>query len=70
MASSPFYVLDGEGTITVDGHTAPIHSGDAIPVKLGQTKAVANNGTVPLELMAVGVARDLAAKEVYIAASS
>ena len=68
--SSFFYVLDGSGEVTVDGKTSPIHTGDAIPVKLGQSKAVANNGNVPLELMAVGVARDLAAKERYIAAVS
>ena len=65
--SSFFYVLDGDGEVTVDGKTSPIHTGDAIPVKLGQSKALANHGTAPLELMVVGVARDLAAKEAFIA---
>lgn len=65
--SSFFYVLDGDGEVTVDGKTSAIHTGDAIPVKLGQTKILANNGANPLELMAVGVARDLAAKEAFIA---
>ena len=68
--SSFYYVLDGDGEVTVDGQTSPIHSGDAIPVKLGQSKALANHGTGSLELMVVGVARDLAAKEAYIAAVS
>ncbi len=68
--SSFFYVLDGEGEVTIDGKTAPIRVGDAIPVKLGQTKSFANHGSAPLELMAVGVARSLAAKEAYIAATS
>jgi mannose-6-phosphate isomerase-like protein (cupin superfamily) len=68
--SSFFYVLDGDGEVTVDGKTSPIHTGDAIPVKLGQSKALANHGPDPLELMVVGVARDLAAKEAYIAAVS
>jgi mannose-6-phosphate isomerase-like protein (cupin superfamily) len=65
--SSFFYVLDGDGEVMVDGKTAPVHSGDAIPVKLGQSKSLANHGANPLELMVVGVARDLAAKEAYIA---
>ena len=68
--SSFFYVLDGDGEVTVDGKTSPIHAGDAIPVKLGQSKALANHSTNPLELMVVGVARDLAAKEAYLATVS
>jgi mannose-6-phosphate isomerase-like protein (cupin superfamily) len=68
--SSFFYVLDGSGEVTVDGKTAPLTTGDAVPVKLGQTKSFANHGTAPLELMVVGVARDLAAKEAYIASTS
>ena len=68
--SSFYYVLDGSGEVTVDGKTAPIKTGDAIPVKLGQSKAIANHGSAPLELMIVGVARDLAAKEAYIASTS
>jgi len=68
--SSFFYVLEGDGEVTVDGKSSPIHPGDAIPVKLGQSKALANHGANPLELMVVGVARDLAAKEAYIAAGS
>jgi len=68
--SSFFYVLEGEGEVTVDGKTSPIHAGDAIPVKLGQSKALANHGDSLLELMVVGVARDLAAKEAYIASVS
>ena len=68
--SSFYYVLDGDGEVTVDGQTSPIRVGDAIPVKLGQSKSVANHGSEPLELMVVGVARDLAAKEAYIATIS
>jgi mannose-6-phosphate isomerase-like protein (cupin superfamily) len=68
--SSFFYVLAGSGEVAVDGKTSPIQTGDAVPVKLGQTKSVSNQGTAPLELMVVGVARDLAAKEAYIASTS
>ena len=56
-------MVTGDGTATVDAETAPIHSGDAIPVRLNQTKAFANNGSGPLEFLIVGVARDFAAKD-------
>lgn len=68
--SSYLFVLGGEGEVTVDGKTSPIRTGDAVPVKLGQKRAIANHGSGPLELMIVGVARDLTAKEAYIAATS
>jgi mannose-6-phosphate isomerase-like protein (cupin superfamily) len=60
-----YYVLSGDGEITVEGETAPIHAGDAVPVDLGQARALRQTGTAPLELMAIGVARDLAAKARY-----
>jgi mannose-6-phosphate isomerase-like protein (cupin superfamily) len=68
--SSFFYVLSGQGEVTVDGKTAPVREGDAVPVKLGQTKSFTNRSGAPLEMMIVGVARDTAAKEAYIAATS
>jgi mannose-6-phosphate isomerase-like protein (cupin superfamily) len=68
--SSFIYVLSGEGEVTVDGKTAHVQTGDAVPVRLGQSKSIENHGSAPLELMAVGVARDLAAKEAYIASTS
>jgi mannose-6-phosphate isomerase-like protein (cupin superfamily) len=36
-----------------------ISTGDAIPIQLTEVHSIENNGTEPLELMAVGVARDL-----------
>jgi mannose-6-phosphate isomerase-like protein (cupin superfamily) len=62
-----YYVLAGEGTVTIGSETARIHTGDAIPVRLGETKAFANTGRAPLEFMIVGVARDLAAKRAFAA---
>lgn len=53
-----YYVLGGEGTVTVAGETAPIRSGDAIPIQLAEPHSVANTGAEPLEFMIVGVSRD------------
>ena len=60
-----YYVLGGEGTISIKGPsagTAPIRTGDAIPVRLGEPSQFTNTGSAPLELFVVGVARDAAAK--------
>ena len=60
-----YYVLGGEGTISIKGPsagTAPIRVGDAIPVRLGEPSQFTNTGSAPLELFVMGVARDAAAK--------
>jgi mannose-6-phosphate isomerase-like protein (cupin superfamily) len=60
-----YYVLGGEGTISVKGAalgTAPVRTGDAIPIRLGESTQFTNAGSVPLELFVMGVARDMAAK--------
>jgi mannose-6-phosphate isomerase-like protein (cupin superfamily) len=54
-----YYVMNGEGTATVGGETAPIKAGDAVPIRLNETKSFENTGTGPLEFMVVGVARDM-----------
>jgi mannose-6-phosphate isomerase-like protein (cupin superfamily) len=68
--SEVYYVIAGKGKVTVDTETAEIRAGDAIPVDLRQSKAFSNGGTEPLELMVIGVARDMAAKEALIAESA
>jgi mannose-6-phosphate isomerase-like protein (cupin superfamily) len=60
--SEMYYVLAGSGTVTVDAERAAIRSGDAIAVDLGQTKSFSNESASPLELMIVGIARDIDAK--------
>jgi len=55
-----FYVLSGEGTITVGSETAPIKKDDAVPLSFNQTKSIANTGSTPMELMAIGVVKDAA----------
>jgi len=60
-----YYVIAGSGTVTVKGaasETAPVKTGDAIPIKIGETSLFTNTGTEPLELFAMGVAKDMAAK--------
>jgi mannose-6-phosphate isomerase-like protein (cupin superfamily) len=64
--SEVYYVLSGEGTVTLNGQNAAIHTGDAIPAGLGETKSFASTGSSPLEFMVFGIARDLAAKEAYM----
>jgi mannose-6-phosphate isomerase-like protein (cupin superfamily) len=60
-----YYVLGGEGTIAVSGAasgTAAVRTGDAIPVRLGETTRFTSTGSAPLELLVMGVAKDIAAK--------
>jgi mannose-6-phosphate isomerase-like protein (cupin superfamily) len=61
--SEAYYVISGEGQVTVDAETAAIHGGDAIPVDVAQHVGIASSGAAPLELMVIGVARDMAAKQ-------
>jgi len=68
--SEAYYVVAGSGKVTVDTETTAIRAGDAIPVDLSQSKSFSNSGGEPLELMVIGVARDMAAKEALIAASA
>lgn len=66
-----YYVLAGSGTIRVTAkgaaETAPIRTGDAIPIRLGDSSLFTNTGTEPLELFVMGVARDAAAKTQLLA---
>lgn len=56
------YVMNGEGTVKVGAESAPIRSGDAVPIQLNQTKSFENTGSSPLELLVVGVVKDVARK--------
>ena len=62
-----YYVMAGSGTATVNGETAPIKAGDAVPINLNDSKGFENTGTEPLEFMIVGIARDMAKKEDMLA---
>ena len=58
-----YYVLAGDGTAKVGSESAQIHNGDAIPIRLGESKSFANSGSGPLEFMIIGVAKDMATKD-------
>jgi mannose-6-phosphate isomerase-like protein (cupin superfamily) len=62
-----FYVLNGSGTVTAGNETAPIGQGDALPIRMGEAKAFENTGTGPLEMIVIGVARDMDAKNAFMA---
>ena len=64
-----YYVIAGSGRVTIGGESAPIAAGDAIPVRLGETSTIGNGGSEPLELLVIGVARDLEAKTAFILAN-
>lgn len=61
-----YYVMNGEGSVTVSPgtgrggttETAPIKAGDAIPIQLNELHSFANNGGQLLEFLIVGVSRD------------
>ncbi len=64
--SEAYYVISGDGSVTVNGETVAIRKGDAIPVEPGQAKSF-KGGSAPLELMIIGVAKDMAAKNAFAA---
>ena len=68
--SEAYYIMAGAGTVTVNGETQPIKAGDAVPVDLGQAHSFVQTGVDPLELLVVGVAKDMAAKEDFITATA
>ncbi|MCC7044561.1 MAG: cupin domain-containing protein [Acidobacteria bacterium] len=61
-----YYVLAGSGTVTIGTETAPVRKWDAIPVRLDETSSFTNTGTEPLELLVMGVARDMNAKAAFM----
>ncbi len=51
-----YYVMNGSGVVEVNGETAAIHSGDAVPVRLQEVHSFRNTGSQDLELMIIGIA--------------
>jgi mannose-6-phosphate isomerase-like protein (cupin superfamily) len=58
-----YYVIAGDGEARVNGETAAIHKGDAVPVMLNEPHSFVNNGTQELELMIIGIANQKGALE-------
>ncbi|WP_043129940.1 cupin domain-containing protein [Sphingomonas phyllosphaerae] len=65
--SEIIYVVAGAGEATVAGERASLRAGDALPVEVGVRRSLRATGDAPLELMVIGVARDLATKAAYAA---
>jgi mannose-6-phosphate isomerase-like protein (cupin superfamily) len=63
-----YYVLRGDGQVQVNGETAAIHQGDAVPVLLNEAHAFKNDGSQDLELMIVGVASQKGVLETLLGA--
>ncbi len=51
-----YYVLSGNGQVEVNGTTAAIKKGDAVPVYLSEIHSFHNNGSEDLDLMIIGIA--------------
>jgi mannose-6-phosphate isomerase-like protein (cupin superfamily) len=51
-----YYVMNGRGEVQVNGETAAVAKGDAVPILLNQTHAFRNNGSEDLEFMIIGIA--------------
>jgi mannose-6-phosphate isomerase-like protein (cupin superfamily) len=49
-----YYVLNGDGQVTVDGETATIQKGDAVPIRFNEAHSFAG-GSNGLELMIMGI---------------
>ena len=66
-----YYVLGGEGTLSVAGGESgtAVRAGDAIPVRIGETTRFTSTGSGPLELFVMGVAKDMAAKTQLLTAA-
>jgi mannose-6-phosphate isomerase-like protein (cupin superfamily) len=53
-----YYVIRGNGDLTVAGETAAIGQGDGIPIKPDEAHSVLNTGAEDLELMIIGIATE------------
>jgi mannose-6-phosphate isomerase-like protein (cupin superfamily) len=51
-----YYVMDGQGQVTLNGETAPLRKWDAVPIRLNEPHAFTNNSSADLELMIIGIA--------------
>jgi mannose-6-phosphate isomerase-like protein (cupin superfamily) len=64
--SEVYYVMKGEGAAAIGGETASIKEGDAVPAAIDESRAFRNTGREPLELMVLGIAKDIPTKLAYM----
>src|SRR5262249_12736075 len=65
-----YYVLHGDGQAQVNGETAPVHKGDAVPVLLNETHAFKNDSSQDLEFMILGIATQKGVLETILGAAA
>jgi mannose-6-phosphate isomerase-like protein (cupin superfamily) len=63
-----YYVLNGEGQAQVNGETAAIHKGDAVPVLLNEAHSFKNDSSQDLEFMILGIATQKGVLETVVGA--
>ena len=52
-----YYVMNGEGVAHVGSESAPVHAGDAVPVRFSEVHSFEGAASLDLELMVIGIAR-------------
>jgi mannose-6-phosphate isomerase-like protein (cupin superfamily) len=62
-----YYVITGDGAVTLGSESSTIHTGDVVPVRLNEARTFKNTGSGPLEFLVIGVAKDMAAKDALMA---
>jgi mannose-6-phosphate isomerase-like protein (cupin superfamily) len=60
--SEVYYVIAGQGTVTIGNETETVRPGDGVPVDIRQVRSFAQTGSEPLEMMVVGIAKDMKSK--------
>jgi mannose-6-phosphate isomerase-like protein (cupin superfamily) len=60
--SEIYYVISGQGSVTIGNETEPVKPGDGVPVDIHQTRSFTQTGPDPLEFMIIGVAKDMESK--------
>ena len=60
--SEIYYVMNGEGTVQIGSETSAIKAGDGVPVDIGQARSFTQKGSEPLEMLVVGVSKDMDSK--------
>jgi mannose-6-phosphate isomerase-like protein (cupin superfamily) len=53
-----YYVMEGSGTVSIDGATASIEMDDAFSITMGETVSISNNGSEDLKVLVIGIAED------------
>lgn len=50
-----YYILEGQGTMQLDGESVPVRAGDLTGILPGGTHGLINDGDDPLRLLVIGV---------------